>query len=234
MSATIQLEFDFFEDLDGSEATQCHSVDQICTPSLVEDLDENHPGIDNFDDVAGHFVEDRHRVFTVSPGARPQGRDSDTKERISETLKRLRFSGNFRPVRVPDETIDDQLKTLAEEFPNFSHVVQSIVAVHAKMLHRGVRHRMPHLLLTGEPGVGKTKFANALSHLLNAPLLKVDMSTQTNGSTLAGSSVFWSNSSVGSLFSTLAWGCGGLEAAANPVCFVDEFDKAGCNFCHQL
>lgn len=42
-----------------------------------------------------------------------------------------------------------------------------------------------------------------------------------------GSSVFWSNSAPGALFTTLLQGAGGRSAVANPVILVDEIDKAG-------
>lgn len=233
MSESIQLTLDFTASQDSAEVGQSQTTKQSYKANFPGEASENHSALEDFSDETDQFLEDQHRVFTVSPGARPMGRDSDTRERIAEILKRLRNSGNFRPVRVPDETVDEQLKTLAEEFPNFSHVVQSIVAVHAKMLRRGVRHRMPHILLTGEPGVGKTKFASELARLLKAPLLKVDMSVETNGSALGGSSTFWSNSAVGSLFSMLAFGHGGQAAAANSICFVDEVDKAGRSLTHD-
>jgi hypothetical protein len=59
-----------------------------------------------------------------------------------------------------------------------------------------------------------------------APLL-VDMAQQTNGAALAGSSVFWSNSSPGALFEALAWGQNGCAPVANPLVLLDEIDKVG-------
>ena len=226
-----------FSEFDASpeDVKPCQTVQQIREANSL--LQRSPQTVQAEQDVgascADEVFEDQHRVFTISSGAKPIGRDGETKERITEILKKLMGSGNFRPVRVPDETIEQQLKTLAQDFPNFSHVVESIVAVHAKLLRRGVRHRMPHILLNGGPGVGKSRFASALAQVLDSPLLKIDLAVETNGSALAGSSTFWANSSVGGLFSMLAFGTGGKDSVANPVVFVDEVDKAGRDLTHD-
>ena len=59
----------------------------------------------------------------------------------------------------------------------------------------------------GGPGIGKTTFANALAALLGTPPpLFVSMAAETNGSSISGSSTFWSNSSPGQVFEFIAWG----------------------------
>lgn len=87
-------------------------------------------------------------------------------------------------------------------------------------------HRMNSVLVVGPPGIGKTFFAQQLAAILNVgrPMF-VSMAAETNASSLAGSSIFWSNASPGRLFERLAWGEAGAQAVANPLVILDEVDK---------
>lgn len=155
-------------------------------------------------------------------------RDSDTAARLKRTMTRLAASGGTRPLALPPANWRDILDGLERDCPNFVSVVQEVVRPHVGMLARGIPHRMTPVLLVGPPGVGKTHFAKQLAIAMGAPVpLLIDMAQETNGSALAGSSVFWSNSSPGSLFEALAWGQSGSPPVANPLVLLDEIDKIG-------
>ena len=79
---------------------------------------------------------------------------------------------------------------------------------------------MPILLL-GEPGVGKTRFAKKLGALLEVPTAFVALNTATAGWTLTGSDSSWRGASMGRVAKTLL-----KSAAINPVMVLDEADKA--------
>jgi ATPase family associated with various cellular activities (AAA) len=159
-------------------------------------------------------------------GGKERGRDGDTAVRVRETLKRLISSGRARPVRQPSEGWRQRVDGLEQKFPNFAAVVQTVVRPHLTLCELGVPHRMAPILLVGPPGVGKTYFAQQVAEIMGfqAPLF-VHMAAETNGSALAGSSTFWSNSSPGALFEALAWGGVTGPAAANPLVVLDEIDK---------
>lgn len=154
-------------------------------------------------------------------------RDSDTNKRISDTLSRLRTLGPHRKVMRPAKNWKSRIAELKEHFPNFLAVIDDVVEPYVALLARS-KSRVPRLcpiLIEGEPGIGKSKFVQELQAVLNTALLFVDMSTQTNGSSLCGSSIFWSNSSPGQLFSCLAWDTSQAKASGAPLVVLDEIDK---------
>jgi hypothetical protein len=168
-----------------------------------------------------------HKVFTAINDLDP-GKDKDTQERLVKITQRLRSLTAYRPVCLPVPDLDARIDHLASTFPNFERVTRSIIGVHARLLARGIEHRMPPVLLLGPPGVGKTVYAEAAGELLSAPILRLDFASENSPSGLAGSSTFWSNSSPGRLFNILAFG-EDRDPVANPIVFVDEMDKASKN-----
>ena len=128
-----------------------------------------------------------------------------------------------KPTTGWGKMVDD----LAVDFSNFAGFTETIVRPHASLLARGIDHRMSPVLFVGPPAIGKTYYAQALAKALCAgrPLF-VGMAAETNSSSLAGSSTFWSNSSPGLLFERLAWNDSQDDGAiANPVVILDEIDK---------
>ncbi|SFN56898.1 ATP-dependent Lon protease [Variovorax sp. OV329] len=154
-------------------------------------------------------------------------RDKDVRERMRDTLFRLTMSGEWRPLGSTQTSWRAAMDDLVEQHPNFSQCIDENLRPAMAIRAAGGRASPPPILLLGKPGVGKSHFASALGRCLGVPALKVDMASAQSGSTLAGSSTFWSNSAPGMLFETLAFGVEGLPACADPVVFLDEVDKAG-------
>jgi hypothetical protein len=163
------------------------------------------------------------RVFTVIEALQSGASDED-KKRFLAVQNRLIDSGLYRPLRGTDGATISAVERMRDAFPNFSDVLDSVVAPHVKLCTKNTAHRMPPILLVGPPGTGKTLFSSTLAAALDVPILRVDMASAQNNSDLAGSSAFWSNSSPGRLFNLMLSGTN-LPPVANPVAFVDELDK---------
>lgn len=154
------------------------------------------------------------------------GRDEESQTRMKRTSSRLLASGLTRPLRRPPQNWQMRIDSLAQQFPNFASLIKTVVRPHIGLTSRGIEHRLPPILLAGPPGVGKTFFANALAGVLGVGLpLFISMASESNGSSLAGSSTFWANSSPGRLFELLAWGRSFELPIANPLILLDEIDK---------
>ena len=158
--------------------------------------------------------------------------DDESKGRIRSTIKKLADAGEARALSVPQAGWSDLLRVFEEMHPNFSEVLETNVRPSLAIAAAGGRVRPAPALLLGAPGVGKSYFADCLARHLAIASLKVDMAAQTNGSALAGSSAFWSNSAPGELFKLLAFGSPGQLPSANPLVFLDEIDKVNSDSLH--
>ena len=158
---------------------------------------------------------------------RVKGRDGEAGRRIAQTLERLALSGLSRPMASPPADWQRRLDTLVDGFPNFAQAIETAIRPHVALCAQGLPHRLAPILLLGGPGIGKTRFANALADLLGTPPpLFLSIAAETNSSTIAGSSTFWSNSSPGQLFESLAWGRAGHAPVTNGLVVLDEIDEA--------
>lgn len=172
-------------------------------------------------------------VFSVDLGSGPvdlygRGRASETNSRTTQVLRALQASGLERPWVKPAPKWQESLTALVEEMPNFASVVAAVVRPHAQLSEMGIQHRMAPILLLGEPGVGKTYFARRVAMILGlARPLHITLAAETNASSLAGSSSYWSNAAPGQLFEALAFATGTGTLAANQLVLIDELDKAG-------
>lgn len=166
------------------------------------------------------------KISTQKDGGKDIGRDAESARRMLNTIHELRRMGPTRPMCPPPVDWRDRVDDLAERFPNFAAVVKIVVRPHLVMLDKNEPHRQSPVLLVGQPGIGKTYFANALANTFGlADAMFISMAGETNGSALGGSSIFWSNSSPGQLFEMLAWGDNRTTPPANPLVILDEIDK---------
>src|ERR1700712_5154499 len=115
-----------------------------------------------------------------------------------------RFQVNPAGLPVMDHLYDD--------LPNFAEVLDDIKRQLALCEDSRDALEITPLLLLGPPGVGKTHFARALSHLLGTGMGFLSMSSMTAGWVLSGASSQWKGARPGKVFETLVDG-----QYANPV-----------------
>lgn len=196
------------------------------------DLPDVESGLDLMRLVTGPRECEPVNIFKFAEDAeqleqRIKGRDGEAGRRIAQTLERLALSGISRPMATPPADWLQRLDALAASFPSFEQVIETAIRPHIALRVQGLPHRLAPILLVGGPGIGKTRFANLLADLLGTPPpLFVSMAAETNGSSISGSSTFWSNSSPGQVFEFIAWGRAGHDPVANGLVVLDEIDKA--------
>ena len=84
--------------------------------------------------------------------------------------------------------------------------------------------RFRPMLLVGPPGVGKTRFARKLARLLGTGYQEINAAGSSDNRMLAGTARGWSSAQPALPLLAMLRG-----RTANPVCVVDEIDKAGGN-----
>lgn len=132
--------------------------------------------------------------------------------------KMLRLGGQrftVKPSALPE------MQALFEDMPNFSEVLEEVRRQLALCVDSSDAIELPPILLLGDPGIGKTHFAQRVAQLLGTGFGFVPMSSLTAGWILSGASSQWKNAKPGKVFDTFLNG-----EYANPVMVVDEIDKA--------
>lgn len=146
-------------------------------------------------------------------------------EKISEDKDRSHTSC-FRELKLNKTIlqIDDfsGFTKLEKEFPNFQEVVQLYKGFFILNSSRNISsYQAPRpLLLLGNPGIGKTRFAKRLAQVLGTDYKFLDSNSITSGAILTGHNASWRGADAGFIFKTLA-PCSNLS----PVILLDEVDK---------
>lgn len=143
---------------------------------------------------------------------------SDDRDRL-EVLR-----GGARLVSIASEHRADELADALHRDMQWMGSATEIVW-HA--MRRSVREgwpglRVPPLLLTGPPGIGKSHWARRISQLLSTTTGIIEASTENASFGLVGSQRGWGGNYPGRLVETVL-----KSRIANPVMIVDEVEKAG-------
>ena len=124
------------------------------------------------------------------------------------------------------DAIVDPFGCLGPEFSNFGEVLEHLRTqwTLVRRARSSADARIDPILLTGEPGVGKTYFAAALAELIGVRMSVFSAGGAQDGMQLCGSDARWSGSRSGMVFDVLS-----LHDSAAPVLLVDELDKLAPN-----
>lgn len=117
---------------------------------------------------------------------------------------------------------------LQQGFPHFREAIAVVRQAWHLAYHAQTALQIPPLLLLGDPGLGKTRFAEQLAHLLDLEYRFIPMQTQTAGFVLSGMDLGWSGAKPGMVFTQLTHGQSG-----NPLLLIDEIDKASGDHQHD-
>lgn len=118
---------------------------------------------------------------------------------------------------IKDESFFD---TLTEQFPNFKEVINFYKGQFRLRKLTGKIYTPP-VLLFGDPGIGKTKFAKELAKHLETGYTFIDMGSMTANWLLTGNNGTWKNARQGKILESIM-----KSNTISPLILMDELDKA--------
>ena len=147
--------------------------------------------------------------------------DKDAHVRNKGIFDLLKEAGSRRKLAGPaTDSIESGLQQLKLECPNFSEVIAFIANQFSLARVQGRPLRLPPMLLSGPPGVGKTYFCDKFANFVGTKLVRISFDSAQTSSILMGSSRNWGNTTFGLVFESVC-----LSDVANPLLFLDEIDK---------
>lgn len=130
-------------------------------------------------------------------------------------------------VEVPEGNPLEELNT---RFPHFHEVTEYLVRnlALAACGEDGRPVRIAPILLRGEPGTGKTYYAQEVARLLSLHFVERDLSITSEAFVIAGMDSAWRGSKPGVVFDALVNG-----KTANPLILLNEVDKCATKDSHN-
>lgn len=136
---------------------------------------------------------------------------------LAKTLRRYRGLAELGGA----EEFAAALATVRKQHPHFGEVIDLYERRHALAKQTNGVALFPPVLLYGEPGLGKTTFAQSVAEVFRVQHRRISYDGEVTNAALLGLDKKWGNSTHGVLFELVC-----LEGTANPVVILDEIDKA--------
>lgn len=125
------------------------------------------------------------------------------------------------PIKIFEENNLAAFNELLIHFPNFYEVTVYIRDYCLYSITRNVPLKIPNIILIGNPGVGKSAYAIALSEAIDMAYDLIPISGLTASMELSGLSGMWGNGQPGLVFEAFS-----NSQIGNPIIILDEIDKA--------
>ncbi len=198
---------------------------------IGDDEHSVHLGLENFDRVADELSagvelswEDRKRINSCA--GKIAGRRKEASGLAHLTTQEIqRLKPLMTGVRlVAPETVhwvDEVVSALHEEMPWMAPATQEVWYALRYSATNGDPIRLPPLLLSGSPGIGKSVWARRLSELLHIPRCEIDASIGGVGFSVTGVERGWSSAQPGRPLETIL-----QHQVGNPLVVVDEICKS--------
>lgn len=144
----------------------------------------------------------------------------DANKAVQSHLDRAEQLGPTR--RVAKAPRPEFFDSLLRDFPHFEAVTRQLQQGCALCrLGASQNLRLQPMLLAGDPGVGKTAYAQAVAKLLGVPFAKQEVGTLSAAFSLSGLDMGYESGKPGLLWDLLQDEC------MSPVVLLDELDKLG-------
>lgn len=151
-----------------------------------------------------------------------EGEDRDVAKRYKLLLGHARAQGGERmmpSIKIPD--LKAKLFALADLMPNFREVIEVLLSELSLALSGSAgEFRVTPIVLSGEPGIGKTRFVREFAAALGVWFEGIALATASAGFVLTGTTRAWGNSRPGLIAELMSQG-----RDATPVIMLDEIDK---------
>jgi len=149
---------------------------------------------------------------------------TDTNERRDQELIKA-YREALVETRTPLSPVPDLemlCATLMTEFPWMSAVTDYLMAELVALKWGVDLFRLPPLLLSGPPGIGKTSYVRRLAELSGVVFRVLPLAGVSSSMLIKGASRGWSSARPGLVLELIK-----QTGVANPVIVLDELDKAG-------
>ncbi|SAL76656.1 ATPase [Caballeronia peredens] len=134
-------------------------------------------------------------------------------------IKKLKSPGTLSKPRLPAPA-EAIFNKLLDDFPNFAEVI-SFYKAQFRLRKLTRKDRLAPVLLLGEPGIGKTHFAQALAKSLETGYEFIDIASTSDAWVLSGLHASWKGGKPGKVFRAMV-----QSPTLSPVILLDEVDKA--------